>query len=108
MKNLSVDEIASRAQKIRARYHELELEHHGSHWSVSEDALAFLSDAGLIGRLTMAQQNRWPKGNEAALELEHKIGECVWWLATLADRMDLDINEVIEKFLAKTETHLKI
>lgn len=103
MKQLDLEEIKERSLQIRARYHQLEQQHHGSEWTVEEDALAFLTDAGLVGRYTMAQQGRWPKGAEANAELEHKLGECIWWLTILAHRMNLDINEVTEKFLAKTE-----
>ncbi len=48
--------MIERSKRIRARYHELEVTHHGTEWSVEEDALAFLSDAGLVGRLAMLQQ----------------------------------------------------
>lgn len=106
MKHLDFEEIKQRSLKIRARYHQLEQQHHGAEWTVEEDALAFLTDAGLVGRNTMAQQGRWPKGTEANAELEHKLGECIWWLTVLADRMNLDINEATEKFLTKTENLL--
>lgn len=49
MKNLDLKEIKERALKIRKQYHKLEKTHHGSEWTVAEDALAFLTDAGLIG-----------------------------------------------------------
>jgi hypothetical protein len=107
MKNLDLTEIKERSLALRKRYHELEQQHHGSEWTVEEDALAFLTDAGLVGRLTMSQQGRWPKGNQSISELEHKLGECIWWLTVLADRMDLDINEATSKFLTKTENLLK-
>jgi len=103
MEHLKFDEAVARSLKIRTLYHELELKHHGSEWTVEEDALAFLTDAGLVGRLTMAQQGRWPAGNDAKAELEHKLGESIWWLVVLADRMDIDIQNVLDSFLTKTE-----
>ena len=106
MKNLDLNEIKERALKIRKQYHQLEKFHHGSEWTVEEDALAFLTDAGLVGRYTMSQQGRWPKGNTNP-ELQHKLGECIWWLTVLADRMDIDINEFVASFLTKTENLLR-
>ena len=103
---MDIKQVVQRSKKIRAAYHQLEQQHHGSEWTVEEDALAFLTDAGLIGRHTMSQQERWPAKNTNA-ELEHKLGECIWWLTILADRMNLDIEEAIEKFLTKTESLLK-
>lgn len=106
MNKENLNKIIERAKEIRERYHQLEREHHGSEWTVEEDALAFLTDAGLVGRLTMSQQNRWPKSNTKE-ELEHKLGECIWWLIILSERMDIDIKEAIEIFLTKTEKILK-
>jgi len=103
MDKLNFDEVVARSLKIRARYHELELQHHGSEWTVEEDALAFLTDAALVGRLTMSQQRRWPAGTDAQQELEHKLGESLWWLVVLAKRMGIDIQIVLEQFLTKTE-----
>lgn len=107
MKEVTLDETIERSLKIRELYHALEMQYHGSEWSVSEDALAFLTDAGLVGRLTMAQQGRWPKGENASPELEHKLGECIWWLIILADRMDIDLKTALDGFLSRTENLLK-
>lgn len=106
MKDMDFSEIIKRSKSIRESYHQLERQHHGSEWTVEEDALAFLTDAGLVGRHTMSQQGRWP-ANNTENELEHKLGECIWWLTVLADRMDIDIKEATEKFLTKTEKLLQ-
>jgi NTP pyrophosphatase (non-canonical NTP hydrolase) len=91
---------------LRKKYHELEMSYHGSEWTVEEDALAFLTDAALVGRLTMSQQQRWPKANTDT-ELEHKLGESIWWLIVLAGRMNIDIKQATEAFLTKTENLMK-
>ena len=100
------DEIIRRSLEIRKEYHKLEIQHHGSEWTVEEDALAYLTDAGLVGRNIMSQQKRWPKADSRA-ELEHKLGENIWWLIVLAERSGIDINEALGKFLVKTEQLLK-
>jgi hypothetical protein len=102
MSNSNFEEIISRSLELRKKYHELEIQHHGSEWTVEEDTLAFLTDAGLVGRNVMSQQQRWPKSNTRE-ELEHKLGESIWWLTILADRMGMDIQELTDKFLTKTE-----
>ena len=96
------DDIINRSIEIRKKYHELEVQHHGSEWSVEEDALAFLTDAGLVGRNIMSQQQRWPKADSQS-ELEHKLAESIWWLIVLAKRTDIDIKGAMENFLSKTE-----
>ena len=79
-----------------------------SEWSVEEDALAFLTDAGLVGRLTMAQQGRWPVDDSNEVDLEHKIGESIWWLMVLADRMGINSEEALENFLSTTEKRFNL
>ena len=102
MSNNNMDEMIKRSLKIRKKYHELESQHHGSEWTVEEDALAFLTDAGLVGRNIMSQQQRWPKTGSQE-ELEHKLGESIWWLIVLANRTDIDIKDAMANFLSKTE-----
>jgi hypothetical protein len=106
MAKADFSKVIERSKIIRDRYHQLERQHHGSEWTVEEDALAFLTDAGLVGRHTMSQQNRWPAKNTET-ELEDKLGECIWWLVVLADRMNINIQEATDKFLSKTEKLLK-
>lgn len=103
MSSINFEQLKERSLAIRKCYHELEQLHHGSVWTVEEDALAFLTDAGLVGRHVMSQQGRWPKENTEE-ELKHKIGECIWWLTILADRMDINIGDATESFLTRTET----
>jgi hypothetical protein len=102
-KHLDFREIVSRSVAIRKRYHALEKKHHGSHWSVEEDALAFLTDAALVGRLAMSQEGRWPTKGDNRADLKHKIGESIWWLIVLAHRMNIDEIEAVESFLSDTE-----
>lgn len=96
---MDLKEVREQSKYIREKYNKLEERFHGSVWSVEEDALAFLTDAALVGRLTMDKQGRWPsKDNEI---LPEKIGECVWWLAILAERMGLDFEDCVGSFLVE-------
>lgn len=102
----NLDEIIKRSLAIREKYHELERQHHGTEWTLEEDTLAYLTDAGLVGRDIMSHQKRWLKKDSAA-ELEHKLGENIWWLIVLADRTGIDIKVALEQFLTKTENLFK-
>ena len=101
---MDLKDVSTQSAEIRSRYHDLERQIHGSVWSVEEDALAFLTDAGLVGRFTMDNQGRWP--SEDKVLLPSKIGECVWWLAVLAERMELDFADCVEQFLNERLTAL--
>lgn len=94
---MDIKDIRQKSMVIRERYHALEEQLHGTKWSVEEDALAFLTDAGLVGRLTMDNQGRWPSAGKDLLP--SKIGECVWWLAVLSERMSLCFEDCVEQFL---------
>lgn len=99
--DMTLADLIEQAKTIRQGYHRLEEKHHGTPWSVEEDALAFLTDAALVGRLTMARQQRWP-ASDTESQLEHKLAECVWWLAVLADRMEIDLPAALQQFLEGT------
>lgn len=96
------DKIIERSLEIRKKYHELERQQNGKEWTLEQDALAYLSDAGLVGRNVMSHEKTWSKKNSAE-ELEHKLGENIWWLIVLADRTGIDMKEALDKFLTKTE-----
>lgn len=53
----------------------------------------------------MAAQGRWPSKEKDRLAA--KIGECVWWLAVLAQRQDMDFAACVEQFLEEKEKELK-
>lgn len=98
----SFDKIIKRSLDIREKYHQLEIKGNGTQWTLEEDALAYLTDAGLIGRNVMSHEKTWLK-KDSAEELEHKLAENIWWLIILADRTGIDIKKALEKFLTKTE-----
>ncbi|KRL83466.1 hypothetical protein [Ligilactobacillus apodemi] len=102
---MDLTEVTKRSKDIRELYHALEEKYHGSHWTTEEDALAFLTDAALVGRLVMDKEGRWPKTSDDKLAL--KIGESVWWLAILADETGLSLDECVSLFLKEKEAQLR-
>lgn len=106
---ITLQEAIKRNLAIRESYHKLEDSLNGKRWTIEEDALGFLTDAALVGRLAMAYEKTWPtadtKGDLNTL-LPHKLGECVWWLAALADRMGIDFEKAIMDFIEEKEQDL--
>lgn len=100
-----LNEIVRRAMEIREKYRKLELLYHNKEWSVIEDALAFLTDASLVGRNLMSVENRWPSTNDKKV-LRHKIGESVWWLIVLSERSGISVIDAIDDFIRETENLL--
>lgn len=106
METMNLKEVEKRSKTIREKYHDLEVQYHGSKWSLEEDALAFLTDAGLVGRWVMDHEGRWPS-NDSEL-LPSKIGECVWWLAEMSARVGLDFEKCVTDFLNEKDNQLGI
>lgn len=101
---MDLDEVSSRSSAIRKSYRKLEERYHGSPWTTEEDALAFMTDAGLVARHVMDAEGRWPVDD--GFDLKGKIGECVWWLAVLAQRENLDFSACVKDFIEERENHL--
>lgn len=101
-----LDEMIRRSLEIIEKYHQLEIQQNGKEWTLEQDALAYLTDAGLLGRNIMSHEKTWTKSNSRE-ELEHKMGENIWWLMILADRTGIDIKDALGKFLTKTENILQ-
>ena len=79
--SMDLQEVTKMSMEIRKQYHALERQLHEQEWTTEEDALAFLTDAGLVGRQVMAKEGRWPSDNEDILPA--KIGDCVWGVGRL-------------------------
>ncbi len=55
----------------------------------------------------MARENRWPLSGNTEEELKHKLGESIWWVIVLADRMNINIEEALDRFLTDTIEQLQ-
>ncbi len=75
MKDMSFSEAVERSVQIRKLYHQLEMQNHEKEWTVEEDALAFLTDAGLVGRLTIRGVGR-QTGNLYGYSHEFSVTKC--------------------------------
>ena len=98
---MEIKELLERSVEIRKRYHELEIKNHGEKWSVEEDLLALSNDIGNLNRLVMTKFERYY--DETPYTLEEKIAKNIWWLIELSDRLDVDIEKELEKFLTVKE-----
>lgn len=53
----------------------------------------------------MANAGRWPSDDQQ--QLPGKIGECVWWLAVLAERNGYRFEDCVEQFLMDKKKELE-
>lgn len=95
---MDLQELVESSWAIRQAYHELEVKHHDSRWTVEEDLLALSNDIGNFQRLVMIKQGRYY--DETPYTLEHKLSENIWWLVELSQRLDIDILTKMANFLS--------
>lgn len=103
---MELQELVERSWAIRQAYHELEVKHNDSKWTVEEDLLALSNDIGNFQRLVMTKQGRYY--DETPYTLEQKLSENIWWLVELSQRLDIDILTEMENFLSDKEKQLNI
>ncbi|WP_137625346.1 MazG-like protein [Lactiplantibacillus pingfangensis] len=102
---MEIKALQQRSVKLRDSYHQLEQQQDGHPWTLEQDALAFLTDAGLVGRQVMAHEQSWPEAVSSA-DLASKLAENIWWLVEMADRADIDVEAALTAFLDEREQHL--
>ncbi|WP_273706022.1 MazG-like protein [Leuconostoc mesenteroides] len=103
---MEISNLNKRSMKIRNVYHQFEKSLHGSEWSKQEDVLAYLTDAGLIARLFMSKENRWPMSDSPINTKEQfgqKLAENIWWLFVIAGNEGIDLEYELNKFLTSKE-----
>ena len=56
---MELQELVERSWAIRQAYHDLEVKHHDSKWTVEDDLLALSNDIGNFQRLVMKHLTHW-------------------------------------------------
>lgn len=97
---------ASRAARIRSLYHRLEELHHDGRWTAREDVVGLTYDIGELGKLVMATEGRWHHEGDVPKELADKLAECLWWILSLAGRLEIDIDQAWTTKMDELESQL--
>lgn len=103
---MDLQELVDRSWEIRQAYHDLEVKHNDSKWTVEEDLLTLSNDIGNFQRLVMIKQGCYY--DETPHTLERKLSENIWQLVELFQRLDVDILTEMENFLSDKEKQLNI
>ena len=68
--------------------------------------LGFSIDIGCIGRLLLAQEVTWAIDGGAEAELKHKLAETLWRVFVLAEKLDINIDQVFADTMSTIRTLL--
>lgn len=104
--DVSLEGARQRAMEIRALYEILEQRLNGQVWTLHELMLGFTNDVGMIGRLILANDGTWDIDGDVTAQLKHKLGESLWWVIVLAERLDIDITEAFTRTMDDIERGL--
>lgn len=97
---------AAQAAGVRELYHQLERAHEGTAWSTKDDVLGLVNDVGVLARLVMATGGQWKPEGDVTSQLEDKLAEALWWILSIANRLDVDIGRAFTDKMARLEVHL--
>jgi len=98
-------ELVHRAMTLRKLYAELEEKRYGRSWSDEEIALGFVGDVGDLMKLVMAQ-NGVRDISGAKEKLAHELADCLWSVLVLAQRYDIDLENIFFETMDELEKHI--
>jgi NTP pyrophosphatase (non-canonical NTP hydrolase) len=101
---MNLKEIVEKSIASKEEYAQFEKTHYGREWTQEEIYVALVSDIGDLGRLVLSKEG---VENIADVEkkLKHELGECLWGIAALAGKYNIDLEDA---FLAQLHNVKKI
>jgi NTP pyrophosphatase (non-canonical NTP hydrolase) len=103
---MELKEIQKRALEIRAKYEELEKKKYGRSWTDEEIALGMVGDVGDLLKLVQAK-NGIRDIDDVDGKLGHELADCLWCLLVLANKYEVNIEEIFLKTMGELEERIK-
>lgn len=89
---MNLKDVVEQSLASKDLYGEFEKAKFGKEWSDEEIYTGLVSDIGDLGRLVLAKAGvEHIDGVEA--KLKHELGECLWGIAVLAGKYNIDLEE---------------
>lgn len=99
-------ELQDQARAIRHRYADYERERHGRSWTTTEIALGFVGDVGDLAKLIQADAGVRTIDDHRH-KLAHELADCLWSVMTLADQLDIDLEQAFTDTMGALDRHLE-
>ena len=99
---MQFQDLVTKAKEVREQYVKLNDTDGHNPWGVAEYMQGFMGDVGDLAKLIMAKNNYRHHG-EVDQKLAHELGDCLWSLIIIADRLGIDL----EKSFLNTMEELK-
>lgn len=94
---MDLERLRRRAREVKQHNLKLQLEHSGRAWTTAETALGFVGDVGNLARLIMMREGLRPSEDDLAARIEHELADCLWSILTLADELEVDIQQAFQR-----------
>jgi uncharacterized protein YabN with tetrapyrrole methylase and pyrophosphatase domain len=100
------EEALEKARKIDNLYQDLDQKRIGRIWSLPEFLAACSTDWGELVENVLKQEGLRP-GEVKDGALEHELGDLLWALIIISDRLEIDLLESFDKTMSELEERFK-
>lgn len=102
---MELKEVIKRAAEVKEKYHELEMKKYGKKWTNGQIAEGFVGDVGELMKIIMAKEGL--REMESVDEkLEHELADCLYCIAVLANKYEIDLEKSFLENMDKLETKI--
>lgn len=99
---MELKKYLAQLSQLDEEMHQYERQQNGRQWTIEEETLTYLADAGTIGTEIMAQSKSLPEEVYDKDNLGYHLAKNIWWLATIAKHQDIDLEKELQKLLVGT------
>lgn len=101
-----MQELQTRALKIRQQYQDLETQEYGRSWTTQEIMLGLVKDIGDLAKLVQAKSGV-RNVEDVDAKLAHELVDCLWSVLVLANEYDIDLDTAFTNTMDELEERIK-
>lgn len=102
---MTIQDMLTRAKKIRTSYSELEKEKYGKEWTSQNIMEGFVGDVGDLMKIVMAKEGL-REMDDIDEKLSHELADCLWSILILSDKYGVDIEQAFEQTMNELEERM--
>lgn len=96
---MEFNEYLEQFSQLDDEFHDYEMKTKGKEWSLEQETLAYLTEAGAVGREVIANEGILPEEVYDEDTLGEKLAQNIWWLTVIAKHKRIDLNLELNKLL---------
>lgn len=101
---MHLDDLTSTALDVAGRMRSYEQATYGEAWTIADRCVGLTKDVGDLVAIVQELEGRRPAAAGDPLErLTHELGDCLWVLALIGDRYDIELGAAFAKAMHDIE-----